>query len=229
MNDSNETGELLERRYKTPSARIATPEPTLPGFEHINRFWNRVHGIFMAKILPGEFYVTKNTELIATTLGSCVSACIWDEKVGIGGMNHFMLPMTDQEAAQVTWGNIASDATRYGNYAMEHLVNEMLKNGAIRRNLKAKVFGGGKVLQQANNVGAKNADFVLLYLHQENIELVAQDLGDNFPRKVLFDPITGKVKVKKLKVLHNDTIISRERNYQKTIDQEPVEGDIELF
>ncbi|BFM05991.1 chemoreceptor glutamine deamidase CheD [Halioxenophilus aromaticivorans] len=205
------------------------PEATLPGFEHVNRYWNRGMGVFIAKILPGEFYVTKTDELIATTLGSCVSACIWDPENKIGGMNHFMLPLTDKDAKEVTWGNIASDATRYGNYAMEHLVNEMLKYGAIRRNLRAKVFGGGKVLSQATDVGAKNADFVLLYLHQENIKLEAQDLGDVYPRKVLFDPKTGKAKMKRIQVQNNETIINRERDYRKSINQAPVEGDIELF
>jgi len=206
-----------------------SPAKALAGFEHINRYWNRATGQFIAKILPGEFYVTKSDEMIATTLGSCVSACIWDPESRIGGMNHFMLPLTDKDAASVTWGNIPSDATRYGNYAMEHLVNEMLKNGAIRRNLRAKVFGGGKVLNQSNNVGAKNADFVLLYLHQENIKLEAQDLGDVYPRKVLFDPLTGRAKIKKIQVLNNDTIISREKDYRRTIDRSPIEGDIELF
>lgn len=205
------------------------PEQTLPGFEHVNRYWNRSDGVFVAKILPGEFYVTKNAELIATTLGSCVSACIWDPENKIGGMNHFMLPLTDIDASQVTWGNIASDATRYGNYAMEHLVNEMLKHGAIRRNLRAKVFGGGKVLSQATDVGAKNADFVLLYLHQENIQLEAQDLGDVYPRKVLFDPCTGKARMKRIQVTNNDTILNRERDYRQSINTAPVEGDIELF
>ncbi|WP_317931040.1 chemoreceptor glutamine deamidase CheD [Halioxenophilus sp. WMMB6] len=204
-------------------------EATLSGFEHVNRYWDRAASVVVAKILPGEFYVTRNPEVIATTLGSCVSACLWDEVNGIGGMNHFMLPLTDVEASKVTWGNIVSDATRYGNYAMEHLINEMLKNGAARRNLRAKVFGGGKVLNQRNDVGRKNADFVLLYLHQEQIELVAQDLGDVYPRKVLFDPLTGKARVKKIRSMHNDTIINRERDYQQSIGTKPVEGDIELF
>lgn len=208
---------------------VADLERALPGFEAINRFWSRRDGSYVAKILPGEFYVTKNNELIATTLGSCVSACLWDAENKIGGMNHFMLPLTNKNAAEVTWGNIASDATRYGNYAMEHLVNELLKNGAVRRNLRAKVFGGGKVLTQATDVGAKNADFVLLYLHQENIKLEAQDLGDVYPRKVLFNPCTGKAKMKRIQVVHNETILNRERDYRKSIDTAPIEGDIELF
>lgn len=201
----------------------------LPGFEHINRFWDKRHNCHVAKILPGEFYVTQATEQIATTLGSCVSACIWDTHKGVGGMNHFMLPLTEKELHEVTWGNVRSDATRYGNYAMEHLVNEILKNGGLRKNLRAKVFGGGKVLKQANDIGEKNALFVLEYIDVENIRLVSQDLGRNYPRKVLFDPLTGKVLMKRLKAVHNDTIFTREKDYQTTIAAKPVEGDIELF
>lgn len=201
----------------------------LPGFEHISRYWDRNQNCITAKILPGEFYVTKTNEKIATTLGSCVSACIWDERNAIGGMNHFMLPLTDKELHEVTWGNAKSDATRYGNYAMEHLINEILKNGGVRRNLKAKVFGGGKVLTQANDIGKKNAEFVLDYLRIEGITLLSQDLGDTFPRKVIFDPQTGKVLIKKLRTIHNDTIVVREKDYQAAIIHKPIEGDIELF
>lgn len=201
----------------------------LPGFERINRYWDRRHNAFVAKILPGEFYVSRQPEFIATTLGSCISACIWDEKFGIGGMNHFMLPLTAQAAHQVTWGNLPSDATRYGNYAMEHLINELLKNGANRKLLKAKVFGGGAVLKQGGDVGDRNADFVLDYLHFEKIPIMAQDLRENYPRKVMFDPLTGRAMMKRIRSIHNNTILNREENYRDTLVHKPVEGDIELF
>lgn len=201
----------------------------LAGFEQINRYWDRQHNSFVAKILPGEFYVTKQAEMIATTLGSCVSACIWDEKNGIGGMNHFMLPLTDKDKDEVVWGNLPSDATRYGNYAMEHLINEIMTNGGLRRNIRAKVFGGGKVLKQGSDIGAKNIDFVLQYLDVERIPLLSHDLGDLYPRKVIFDPVTGRAKMKKLREMHNNTILVRETNYHKSIEKKPVEGDIELF
>jgi chemotaxis protein CheD len=122
----------------------------LPEFSSVNHYWDRSRQVVVAKILPGEFYMTRDNVAIATTLGSCISACIWDEKENIGGMNHFMLPLTDKKAHEVNWGKrgIASDATRYGNFAMEHLINTILKNGGRRENLLAKVFGGGKVLAQ---------------------------------------------------------------------------------
>jgi len=182
-------------------------------------------------LLPGEFYVTSQQEAIATTLGSCVSACIWDEKTGIGGMNHFMLPLTEKDKHEIKWGQKSdiSDANRYGNYAMENLINEILKCGGNRKNLKAKAFGGGKIMQKANQIGAKNAEFILDYLDMEKIPLLSHDLGNTYPRKVLFIPKTGKAFMKAISDLHNNTLMNRENNYSNIIMKSPIEGDIELF
>lgn len=203
----------------------------LPEFNHINHYWDKHRNIVVAKILPGEFYATKHNVIIATTLGSCISACIWDDRIGIGGMNHFMLPITDKEAHQVDWGQrgLASDATRYGNFAMEHLINTILKNGGRRVNLKAKVFGGGKVLKNMSDVGERNINFCMHYLEEENIDIVSSDLGSVHPRKVIFEPFSGKALVKRLDNLHNDTIAKRESDYRTSIDHGQVDGDIELF
>ena len=122
-----------------------------------------------------------------------------------------------------------SDATRYGNFAMEHLINTILTHGGRRKNLRAKIFGGGKVLKQMSNIGQKNIDFVLHYLETEHIPILGQDLGSFYPRKVLFVPKTGQAFVKKLDNLHNDTIVQREQDYEKRIETKPVEGDVELF
>lgn len=201
----------------------------LDGFDHINRYWDPRHKHFFAKILPGEFYVSTHPEMIATTLGSCVSACIWDAHAAIGGMNHFMLPLTEKQSHEVQWGNMPSDATRYGNYAMEHMINVILTHGGQRRHLQAKVFGGGKVMKALSDVGKKNSEFVLEYMEAEKIPVLAADLGDIYPRKLMFDPLSGAAKMKKLRSLHNDTIASRETNYRKSIVHKPVDGDIELF
>jgi chemotaxis protein CheD len=146
-------------------------------------------------------------------------------------MNHFMLPLTDKKAHEVNWGKrgIASDATRYGNFAMEHLINTILKNGGRRENLLAKVFGGGKVLAQMTDVGKRNIDFALHYLKTENIKIETTDTGDLYPRKVIFEPSSGRAFVKKLYTLHNDTIVQREKDYVKHIDCSKVDGDVELF
>lgn len=178
------------------------------------------------KILPGEYFVTTRDMLIVTVLGSCVSVCLRDRKTGIGGMNHFMLPGNSDEDA----GPVSSSA-RYGSYAMEILINHLLKLGAERNRLEAKVFGGGRVLSgfTVNQVGDRNADFVLKYLQAEKIPIAAQDLLDVYPRKIYFFPAEGRVLVRKLKTQHNTTIIDREREYRRKIANTKVTGDVELF
>lgn len=178
------------------------------------------------KILPGEYYVTTRDMLIVTVLGSCVSVCLRDKVSGVGGMNHFMLPgNSDTDAGPV------SSSARYGSYAMDILINHLLKLGAERRRLEAKIFGGGRVLSgfTVNQVGDRNVDFVLHYLHEEKIPIAAQDLLDVYPRKVYFFPNTGRVLVRKLKSQHNTTIIDREAEYRKKIAVAKVSGDVELF
>ncbi|UZE94954.1 chemoreceptor glutamine deamidase CheD [Alkalimarinus alittae] len=201
----------------------------LPGFEHINRYWDKRMNLAAAKILPGEFYVSLHGEMIATVLGSCISACIRDRVHGIGGMNHFMLP-SQGEYSSVQWGSShASSASRYGNWAMEFLINEILKAGGERKNLEVKVFGGGNVLSNMTRVGLRNIEFVKTYLAQEGLRVEASDVGDLFPRKVLYFPDTGAVKVRKLKQTRNDTVLQREKAYIEDINKQPKSGDIELF
>jgi chemotaxis protein CheD len=203
----------------------------LTEFAHINHYWDSSRGVVAAKILPGEFYISKDAMQIATTLGSCVSACVWDDKQKIGGMNHFMLPLTDKEAHEVNWGQRGkhSDATRYGNFAMEYLINLILKNGGKKHNLKAKAFGGARVLNNLSDVGARNINFVLGYLEDERIPLVGSDLGSIYPRKVIFEPHSGRALVKSIDHLHNDTITKREDDYRNQLQGLPSDGEIELF
>jgi chemotaxis protein CheD len=201
----------------------------LPGFEHVNRYWDRQNLVFAAKILPGEYYVTASDEMITTVLGSCVSACVRDTSVGVGGMNHFMLPHHNP-GETATWGDTAvSSATRYGSYAMEHLINDILKLGGRRSNLEVKLFGGGKVLAAMTDVGSRNISFVEEYLKTEGLAITGQDMGDVHPRKVNYYPASGRVRVKKLRSMHNDTIVRREREYMHHLAKEPVVGDIDLF
>jgi chemotaxis protein CheD len=208
------------------AAKANIDRPSISGFDHVNRYWDRERDMVAAKILPGEYYVTRQDELVTTVLGSCVSACIRDKESGIGGMNHFMLPQTSSGKGSDT---IVGIATRYGNYAMEHLINTILSNGGKRKNLEVKVFGGGKIIPALTDVGMKNIDFVLYYLDQEGLRVLSQDLGDIYPRKVVYFPKTGKVAMKKIQDLHNDTIIKREKQYISTLKNEPVAGDVELF
>ncbi|MFZ6656108.1 MULTISPECIES: chemoreceptor glutamine deamidase CheD [unclassified Undibacterium] len=191
-----------------------------------NVYYDRTFDCDAAKILPGEFYFTNKDMLIVTVLGSCVSACIRDRVSGVGGMNHFMLPDSGGDA-----DNPVSASMRYGTYAMEVLINELLKAGAKRENMEAKVFGGGNVLRgfTAINVGERNARFVLDYLRAERMRVTAEDLNDIYPRKVYFFPRTGKVLVKKLKVEHNDTLRRREQDYASRLKTTSVGGEVDLF
>ena len=202
----------------------------LSGFETIKRFWDRRRNVIIAKILPGEFYVSKNqNEVISTVLGSCISACVWDEVNQVGGMNHFLLPEKNQYSGD-KWGDPSSYTTRYGNWAMEYLVNEVIKHGGTRNNMKAKIFGGGKIIHSmSSEVGDGNVEFVLRYLKLENIPIIANDTGGPWPRKVLFEPLTGRAQVKKLRSMHNDTVQRRERQYVNDVEEHEKESNIELF
>src|SRR6476661_9426293 len=191
-----------------------------------NVYYDRTFDTDAAKILPGEYYYTCKDMMIVTVLGSCVSACIRDRVTGIGGMNHFMLPDGGGDA-----DSPVSASMRYGTYAMEVLINDLLKAGARRENLEAKVFGGGNVLRGfvAMNVGERNASFVMQFLKTERIPVLAEDLNDIYPRKVYFFPRTGKVLVKKLMQTQNDTLAKRELDYASRLKVAPVGGEIDLF
>ena len=191
-----------------------------------NVYFDRTFDCDAAKILPGEYFHTGKDMLIVTVLGSCVSACVRDRVTGLGGMNHFMLPDGGSDASSPV-----SASMRYGTYAMEVLINELLKSGARRENLEAKVFGGGAVLKgfTAINVGERNAAFVISYLKMEKIRVLAEDLNDIYPRKVYFFPRSGKVLVKKLMQTHNDTLARREQDYASRLKVAPVGGEIDLF
>ncbi len=191
-----------------------------------NLYYDRSFNLDAAKILPGEYYVTSRDMVLVTVLGSCVAACIRDCRSGIGGMNHFMLPDSNADDSSPL-----SSSARYGTYAMEILINHISKMGARRANLEAKVFGGGNVLKgfTVANVGQRNADFVLEFLATEKIRVAAQDLIDIYPRKIYYFPNSGKVMVKKLRNIHNNTIFEREKDYGSRLQKSKVEGDVELF
>lgn len=172
------------------------------------------------KILPGEYFVYDEDILLMTTLGSCIAACLWDRQARVGGMNHFMLP------------DGAGDSGRYGSYAMELLINELLKKGANRMTLEAKVFGGGAVINGMNslNVGERNTNFVMDYLATERIPVISKDVMDVYPRKVCYLPKSGKAMVKRLAPTHPDQIAAQDRRAAQTAA--PVAnagGSIDLF
>jgi chemotaxis protein CheD len=174
------------------------------------------------KVLPGEYFVSNEDIVVMTVLGSCIAACIWDGRARTGGMNHFMLPD----------GDMTDGSGRYGSYAMELLINEMLKLGARRESMQAKVFGGAQVMAgfTTMNVGERNTKFVLDYLSTERIPVVSQDVLDIHPRKVCFFPVTGKALVKRLAHAHPETLAVEERKGNAaTVARTTSGGSVDLF
>ncbi|WP_428612210.1 chemoreceptor glutamine deamidase CheD [Shewanella sp.] len=205
----------------------ATLFPVRPEFQAIPRQWDSRHDAVVARVDPGSFYVTAHDELIFTRLGSCVAACIWDPLLGIGGLNHFLLP---ERQLHEDWHQLTSYSCRYGNWAMEQLINNILSLGGMRNRLKAKVFGGAQMTQTSVlNVGESNISFVKNYLKTEAIEIVGEDLGGPWPRKVLFHPNSGKVKLMRLSPDRITKMMSEEQRYLKQIVTAQEDSQVELF
>jgi len=206
------------------------PQPAVaPGFEKIKRYWDPACDRWSAKILPGEFFVTRSDEAITTVLGSCIAACIRDPAVRIGGMNHFMLP-EDNSVGKSSWlDGPGALSTRYGSYAMESLINELMKLGARRERFEVKLFGGGKILSSMTDVGQKNIMFAKHFLQIEGFKVAAEDVGDVCPRRVMYFPATGVVMLKRLRALDVVEIAQRENNYRSTITTKSADADVELF
>ncbi|MDX2194607.1 MAG: chemoreceptor glutamine deamidase CheD [Gemmatimonadales bacterium] len=205
------------------AARDARPGAGLPA---VQRYRDPRLGRAVAKLLPGEFAVTSTGEVLVTALGSCVAACVRDPVAGVAGMNHFMLPEDPEHGDGPSGPGLA---TRYGNHAMERLLNELLKRGGRRERLEVKLTGGGRVLAGMTDVGQANIAFVRRYLRTEGLAVLAEDLGGTWPRKVYYDAVTGRLRVKYLRRLANDTIAERERAYRGRLRQEPAAGPIDLF
>jgi len=212
-------------------AASAAGAAVLPGFEHLRRFWDNVHHCHTVKVLPGEFYVSMQHEIVSTVLGSCVSACIFDARRRIGGMNHFMLPSSGggSQDGSDGWSSVVGRAARYGNDAMEQLINAILRVGGQREDLEVKIFGGGRVLAQMTDVGRRNIEFVQRYIETERLRLTASDLGDVYPRQLQFFPVTGRVRVRQLKRSQDAVLADDERRYLKRLANDPIQGEVELF
>ncbi len=189
------------------------------------RFYDAANASWMVKVFPGEYYVTNKTdEVLVTVLGSCVSACIRDPKTGVGGMNHFMLPHSHV-------GHWAGDlqSTRFGNFAMEKLINELMKAGCSRSALEIKVFGGGNVTDSSNAIGTENSEFILRYLEAEGLRFVAQDLGGPLPRRIHYYPATGRVVRRLLGTGESYAVAREETEYVSRLSSRKTAGEIELF
>ncbi|NWF72650.1 MAG: chemoreceptor glutamine deamidase CheD [Nitrospirae bacterium] len=203
-----------------------TPDASPDAFAHIRRMRDSRFPHEIASILPGEFFVSRDPMIVYTVLGSCISACIRDPVAGVGGMNHFMLP-EPKEKAWDSWG----ESTRYGSYAMESLINEILKQGGLKGRLELKLFGAGKIYDGQMDVGARNSEWVLNYVKTEGLSMIGRDLGDVYPRKIYYFTESGRVLMKKIERLKNQTIYDRELEYAAKIKNMKLqtEEDATLF
>jgi len=203
-----------------------TPDASPDAFAHIRRMRDSRFPHEIASILPGEFFVSRNPMIVYTVLGSCISACIRDPVAGVGGMNHFMLP-EPKEKARDSWG----ESTRYGAYAMESLINEIVKQGGLKSRLELKLFGAGKIYDGHVDVGARNTEWVLNYVKTEGLSMVGRDLGGVHPRKIYYFTDSGRVLMKRIERVKNKTIFDRELEYAakiKSVKQQAEEG-VTLF
>ncbi|MBU3737367.1 MAG: chemoreceptor glutamine deamidase CheD [Rhodoferax sp.] len=204
------------------SARIAELKMQPRGDCEASFFYDDHHFQYIAvKVLPGEYFVSAEDLLITTVLGSCVAACIWDSRTQSGGMNHFMLPDGGGDGLG-----------RYGSYAMELLINALMKQGARREDLQAKIFGGAQVVAgfTTMNVGERNTRFVLDYLAAERIPVISQDVLDVHPRRVCFFPVSGRALVKRLASVGPDTLAAEERRLREANASTLIRGgSVDLF
>lgn len=210
-----------ERGVRARAAHVGAPQQ-LPGFLGVHRFWDAGDGHWVAQVLPGEFYVTRSAEVIATTLGSCVSTCIRDPILGLGGLNHFMLPEEPRN-------DVGGGAMRYGYFAVERLINVLVKHGARRENLEIKIFGGGKVIPGMSDVGRANIEFVRKYFETELLDVVAEDVGGGYARRLRYYPETGRALVKRLPTGEATEVARNEKELKARLSLRPPVGEVELF
>lgn len=186
------------------------------------RFFDSAKSTWMIKVFPGEYSVTgRPDETLVTVLGSCVSACIRDPRTGFGGMNHFMLPDGSSSNREAS--------ARYGGFAMEKLINELIKGGCRRESMEIKVFGGGNLTGGRVDVGAQNAEFVLRYLAAEGLTCAVQDLGGPYARRILYAPTTGRVERRLLKDTDARPVTLEETQYARRLADEKPAGEVQLW
>lgn len=187
----------------------------------MHHHWDATAKAWMVHLLPGEYYVTSTDEFVTTVLGSCVSTCIHDPLMNVGGMNHFMLP-------EDPTGDKGGNALRYGGFAVERLINDLLKRGASRTRLACKIFGGGQVITGTSDIGKSNVDFVREYLADEGLPILAEDVGGQVARRVRYHARTGRALVKQLP-MQESTVREREQAFRAQLRTGPKAGGVELF
>lgn len=179
-------------------------------------------------LMAGDYFATQNGEVLYSVVGSCIATCIYDMEREVAGMNHFLLPgMVHPDEM------LSSEVGRYGMFAMELLIGELIKLGARREGLQAKLFGGGNVLEFRNNDGnitRSNIRFAKKYLELEGILTVKEDLGGNSGRKILFFTDSGRVLLKRFDMRNDRQFLQNEEAYKRRIFRKrPGKSPVMLF
>lgn len=173
-------------------------------------------------VIQGEYKVSDDPEVVLSTiLGSCVAACMRDPVAGVGGMNHFLLPGQNNGSG--------GEATRYGVHLMELLINGLLKKGARRERIEAKIIGGAKTMSGLSNVGEKNAEFAHQFLADEGIRIVGANVGGDVGRKLEYFPVSGRARQYPLSGAETRKTVELEIAPPKIIAPKPADTSIEFF
>lgn len=206
-----------------------------------HRFFDREHSSWVRRLLPGEFATSrkassegvnpKPSEGLMTVLGSCVAVCLTDQATGLIGMNHFMLPAQREIGLpEISNADPTNRSARYGSYAMELLINELLSQGAKKDRMLAWIFGGGQILTELTNVGMCNIQFAAQYLRQERIKLRGQDTGGIFARRLYWATQLSQPECRHIEVSLN-RVQHRESRHAAALVQSSttLKPDISLF
>lgn len=192
------------------------------------RYYDPSFKTHAVKVLPGEHYVTqRDDEMVVTVLGSCVAACIRDPLVGVGGLNHFMLP--GERHGHLTGEASRYNEMRYGHFAMEKLLNDVLSHGGLRERLEVKLFGGASMMASTIRIGDDNAEFAKEFVQKERLKLVSSDLGGEHGRRIHYFPKTGQVMRLLLRRDPDKHIFNEELSYRDRLSRQRTEGSVELF
>lgn len=185
----------------------------------MKQYWDPKLAAYVVQVLPGELCVTREDVVISTVLGSCVSACVRDTARGVGGINHFMLP----------YGLRGDDAAsaRYGVYALECLVNQVIGTTGSRAKLEAKVFGGGRVIEGGSDIGEQNIELVREFFTSERISVVGEDLGEQYARRIRYWPRTGRAQVQRIPMARARDVVQAEDRTAHAMSSSA--GSVELF
>jgi chemotaxis protein CheD len=215
---------MKERAAQMAERRQSREMPVASYFDGTLTCFDANEHVRVIKVLSGHWHVsTHSDEMCTTVLGSCVSACIRDPVARVGGMNHFLLPGDEGADSQI------SLSARYGVFAMESLINGLLKAGGRKDRLEVKVFGGGNVINHSVPIGTRNAEFIRGFLRREGLHIVSEDLEGLYPRRVHYYPHTGKVMLRHLQRRDDLIVVAEEDSYSRKVSTQPVEGEIELF